>query len=143
MAYAKRTCHECGMIKPVNYMQKKTIKRKTGSSSEKLTAGTMAGFLLDNPMSKKRVQKRIFANNKRGYVRNRDVWVCNSGQCHLPVKEIESGKSNVSSNSYSNGPAQKTDIYEKIVTVIAGGSILLILLGIPLALFASFISWLF
>lgn len=90
MAYAKRTCHKCGMIKPINYMTQKTIKKKTGSSSEKLTAGTMVGFLLENPSSKKRVQKRIFANNKRGYVRNKDVWQCNPGQCHKTVKQIGS-----------------------------------------------------
>lgn len=105
MAYAKRTCHKCGMIKPVNYMEQKTIKKKTGSSSEKLTAGTMIGFLIENPSSKKRVQKRIFANNKRGYVRNKDVWQCKTGQCHRTVKQIGS---NTSAPAQSQEPAPFT-----------------------------------
>ena len=138
MAYAKRTCHKCGMIKPVNYMQKKTIKRKTGSSSEKLTAGTMVGFLLENPSSKRRVNKRIFANNKRGYVRNKDVWQCNSGQCHMTVKQIGSGA--------TQGRARNTNTDEPEATpgeVLIGMAILTIGGLFSLWLLGVILRWLF
>lgn len=90
MAYAKRTCHNCGMIKPVNYMTQKTVKVNTGSSSQKATGLTVTAAILGNQKSMNHVKKRLFANNKRGYVRNKKVWQCNSGQCHRTIKQIDS-----------------------------------------------------
>ena len=93
MAYAKRTCHKCGMIKPVNHMKQTTVKKNTGSSSTKVTAGTMLGFIGGNKKSVNRVQNRMFANNKRGYVRNKEVWQCKFGECHKTVDQINSNTS--------------------------------------------------
>ena len=91
MAYARRTCHKCGMIKPVNYMTKTTVQKKTGYASDKVTGLTVLGFIGGNKASQRRVNRRLFANNKRGYVRNKEVWQCDAGECNYTVDEIRRG----------------------------------------------------
>ena len=91
MAYAKRTCHKCGMVKPVNYMTKSTIQKETGYASDKLTGLTIFGLFAGNKASARRVNRRLFANNKRGYVRNKEVWQCGAGECHYTVTEVRQG----------------------------------------------------
>jgi hypothetical protein len=79
------------MVKPVNYMTKSTIQKETGYASDKVTGLTVFGLLAGNKASARRVNRRLFANNKRGYVRNKEVWQCDAGECHYTVTEVRQG----------------------------------------------------
>jgi hypothetical protein len=79
------------MVKPVNYMVKSTVQKKTGYASDKVTGLTVLGVLGGQADAKRRFRRRVFANNKRGYVRNKEVWQCCSGECHYTVTEIRQG----------------------------------------------------
>lgn len=74
--YAKKTCNICGLrdIQPNMYRRKKSVKAYT--SKDKIGAGTMIGFAFDNKASRRRVNKALFANNKRSHTAHREVWMC-------------------------------------------------------------------
>lgn len=88
MGYAKRTCHLCGMVKPITVMHQVTIQKQVGHTKDQLTAGTWAGALLfENKASKRRINRRLFANNKRGHFRNVEKWECACGTCHMSAAD--------------------------------------------------------
>ena len=74
--YAKKTCNICGLrdIQPNMYRRKKSVKAYT--SKDKIGVGTMIGFAFDNKASRRRVNKALFANNKRSHTAHREVWMC-------------------------------------------------------------------
>lgn len=90
MSYARRTCHKCGMVKPLNLMHSKEITKQVGHTKDKLTGGTLVGaFLFEQKVSKNRIKRRLFANNKRSHYRQKEVWECYPGTCHMDKRETE------------------------------------------------------
>ena len=90
MSYARKTCHCCGMIKPINLMHQVEIQKEIGHTKDKLTAGTVAGALLfHNKASIRRINRRVFANNKRSHVRTQLKWECFPGTCHMNKTDSE------------------------------------------------------
>lgn len=90
MSYARRTCHKCGMVKPLNLMHSKEITKQVGHTKDKLTGGTLVGaFLFEQKVSKNRIKRRMFANNKRSHYRQKQVWECYPGTCHMDKHDSE------------------------------------------------------
>lgn len=89
MSYARRTCHCCGMVKPVNLMHQVEVLKEVGHTKDRLTAGTMVGMMLGAKESQRRVRKRMFANNKRSHHRTVTKWECYPSTCHMSKKESE------------------------------------------------------
>ena len=79
MSYSKKTCNICGWrdIQPRMYRAQKSVKAYT--SRDGIGAGTLIGALVDNKASKRRLNKVVFANNKRTHTAHRTVWMC--GDC--------------------------------------------------------------
>jgi len=123
MAYAKRTCHKCGMVKPVNYMNKTVVQKQSGYASDKVTGLTVLGLLGGNKASQRRVNRRLFANNKRGYVRNREVWQCDAGECHYTVTEIRQGLAKQAQRSPQNQQQEEATTFEVLFALAFLGGV--------------------
>lgn len=75
MAYAKKTCAECGWQGAANEMHRVTHNVNSGSSNSGFTARNIA-FSLVNTVASKKLTRTIVAPNKRVYKRKRTVWMC-------------------------------------------------------------------
>jgi len=75
MAYAKKTCHECGKISPANHMTKKSIKREFNSKNA-FGAREIIGLALGSKTSARRVKTVLFNSGRRQHTGARQVWVC-------------------------------------------------------------------
>lgn len=91
MAYANKTCYDCGTRKPANLMERVTEEYKSGRSDNSLTAGNVL-FAPFSDTAAKKVKRTIVANNRRSYTRNRTVWKCKecSGTNDRHRKEVVS-----------------------------------------------------
>lgn len=94
MAYARKTCYTCGMSKPSNYMQQRVMKTSTGQSQDELTFGTWFGLWFGIKVSRTRIKRRFFANNRRGYKRKSPRWVCSDNQCNTTINGEYLGNTN-------------------------------------------------
>lgn len=74
--YSKRTCNRCGVRDIQPNMVRQTVTRKVGSSRQSVDGGTILGAMAGNKASHRQIQKTLFANNKRSYKRNYQVWMC-------------------------------------------------------------------
>ena len=74
--YAKKTCYDCGIRKPANYMERVTESYTSGQSNTKVTAGNLVFGALGDKRGQNAVGRAIKGNNRRSYTRNRTVWKC-------------------------------------------------------------------
>ena len=76
MSYAKKTCNLCGFrdIQPNMVRAKKNVKAYT--SKDQIGVGTWIGWMAGEKSSIKRINKSLFANNKRKHTAHREVWMC-------------------------------------------------------------------
>ena len=75
MAYAKKTCHECGKINPANQMTKKSVKKEFNSTNA-FGARELIGLALRSKTSARRVKTVLFNSGRRQHKGTRQVWVC-------------------------------------------------------------------
>lgn len=75
--YAKKTCSQCGVVKPQPEMYQKKIAVKTGKSTSGFTASNYVGVMLGNKDAKRKFRQSLWSNNKRNYTRYKQVWLCN------------------------------------------------------------------
>lgn len=92
--YAKRTCGQCGCIEPQNKMSRKTIQVYSGKSQSATHGGTWLGAFAGNKNSYKKISRDLFANNKRTYHRNKEVWLCS--ECTYNYEQHEQNKPSTS-----------------------------------------------
>jgi|FLMP01.2.fsa_nt_emb hypothetical protein len=74
--YAKKTCNICGLrdIQPNMFRVKKSVAAYT--SKDQIGFGTWVGAVFGGKISNRRIQKTLFANNKRRHTAHRTVWMC-------------------------------------------------------------------
>jgi hypothetical protein len=81
MAYANKTCYDCGIKSPANVMERVTEEYNSGRSDNSMTAGNLL-FAPFSDTAAKKVKKNIVANNRRSYTRKRTVWKCRECSGH-------------------------------------------------------------
>ena len=81
MAYANKTCYDCGIKSPANVMERVTEEYNSGRSDNSITAGNLV-FAPFSDTAAKKVKKNIVANNRRSYTRKRTVWKCRECSGH-------------------------------------------------------------
>lgn len=137
MAYAKKTCYKCGMIKPVNYMEQRVVQTSSGKTQDELTFGTWLGFWFFISVSKRRVKKRFFANNRRGHKRKTPRWICARNMCNITTDgERMSGGVKVSREGF--GSRMEDNIrgfFWQMFLVVTSFAIALVGWGIALIVF--------
>ena len=74
--YSKKTCHKCGIRLSQPDMIAKTIQVETGNSRKTLSGSELFFAVLGNEKAKKAVWRTFTSQNKRRYLRNKDVWEC-------------------------------------------------------------------
>lgn len=103
MAYAKRTCYKCGMIKPTNYMRKELVKTSKASTRDSVTFLTWLGFFWGNKTSHRKINRFFFANNKRKHSRKTEKWACERGMCNHTIEGEYTGHTTRQVNEVSSG----------------------------------------
>jgi hypothetical protein len=83
--YAKKSCHDCGVKDIQPNMIRREIYLPGGTSKSQLDVGTWVGAAAGYKPSIKRVVNVFLVNNKRGYKRKRNVWLCKECAKKRPV----------------------------------------------------------
>ena len=81
MAYANRTCVQCGLRSIQPNMKQIEIEYNSGSSEAGLSKRTVGFALLGEKKSNNQLGNWLTGNTKRKYMRKRKVWVCNYVGC--------------------------------------------------------------
>lgn len=75
MAYARKSCSNCGKIATANHMVKKEVKRSVKSTNS-LGLREVIGTVLGSKESSKRFKTVIFNSGKRSHTGYKQVWLC-------------------------------------------------------------------
>ena len=94
MAYANRTCVQCGYKSQQPNMKQIEIEYESGSSSAGLSKRSVATAFMGAKQSQKQNANWITGNTKRKYMRKRKIWVCNYVGCgdNAPRNKSSFGK---------------------------------------------------
>lgn len=91
MAYANRTCVECGYRSKQPNMKQIEIEYESGTSQAGLSKRSVATAFMGAKQAQKQNANWITGNTKRKYMRKRKVWVCDTVGCGDNASHNKSG----------------------------------------------------
>lgn len=94
MAYANRTCVQCGYKSVQPNMKQIEIEYESGSSTAGMSKRAVGFALLGDKKANNQFGNWMSGNSKRKYMRKRKIWVCNYVGCgdNAPRNKSSFGK---------------------------------------------------